>query len=318
MIYGGFTPRDKWSTTREYIVGQINEECAALGRELRLQFTLTREHLGIYAGGRADLLYNGETYPITLHNIEKLAKKGVAFVVIEKEGIAKALAPFAENYAVAIVNTRGNFVAVKDLIEKVEAPLGTLNDYDAHGVATPKRTRNKEFKIGIDKSTIDWLREKNYDIELEDVEEEYSPGIRTSEEYLSKLRIELDSIVAKIGREPLWEYIVYRMQEEFKEKGFDYTKVIERPVNTTIYPDAVADFLAKLNAYLENITEAEWNMIIRKELKGVKELIEVAEKEDQCIERLGDIVTNDEVIQNTVIAKVEKLLDELDHAIGRG
>ena len=319
MIDGGFTPKDKWSKTREYIVGIIKEECAALGRELGLAFALTREHLGIYAGGRADLLYNGETYPITLYNIQKLANKGVAFVVIEKEGIAKALAPFAENFAVAIVNTRGNFVeAVKDLIEKVEAPLGTLNDYDAHGVAMPKRTRNKEFKIGIDKSPIDWLREKNYDIELEDVEEEYSPGIRTTEGYLSKLRIELDSIVAKIGREPLWEYVVYRMQAEFKEKGFDYTKVIERPAETTIYPGVVADFLAKLDAYLENITEAEWNMIIEEELKGVKELIEVAEKQDECIERLEDIVTNDEVIQNTIIPKVEKLLDELDHVIGKG
>jgi hypothetical protein len=109
-----------------------------------------------------------------------------------------------------------------------------------------------------------------------------------------------------------------RTQEEFKEKGFDYTKVIERPVNTTIYPDAMADFLAKLNAYLENITEAEWNTIIEGELKGVKELLEVAEKEDECIERLGNIVTNDEVIQNTVIPKVKKLLDELDHAIGKG
>ena len=94
---------------------------AELGKELGLAFTLTREHLGIEAGGRADLLYDGETYPITLHNIEELAKKGVAFIIIEKEGIAKGLAPFAENYAVAIVNTRGIFVeAVKDLIEKVE------------------------------------------------------------------------------------------------------------------------------------------------------------------------------------------------------
>lgn len=204
MIENGFQPRDKWSKTREYIVGIINKECAALGKKLGLAFTLTREHLGIEAGGRADLLYDGETYPITLHNIEELVKKGVAFIVIEKEGIAKGLAPFARNYAVAIVNTRGNFVeAVKDLTEKVDAPLGTLTDYDAHGVAMAKRTRKKEFKIGIDKSTIDWLREKNYDIELADVEEEYSPGIRTTEEYLSNLRIELDSIVAKIGREPL-------------------------------------------------------------------------------------------------------------------
>ena len=110
-------------------------------------------------------------------------------------------------------------------------PLGILTDYDAHGVAMAKRTRKKEFRIGIDISTIEWLREKNYNIELADVEEEYSPGIRTTEKYLSTLRIELDSIVAKIGREPLWEYVVYRMEEEFKERGFDYTHVIEKPTD---------------------------------------------------------------------------------------
>jgi hypothetical protein len=316
MIENGFQPPQKWSKTREYIVGEISKECAALGRELELAFTLTREHLGIEAGGRADLLYDGETYPITLHTIAALAKMGVAFIIIEKEGIAKGLAPFAQKYAVAIVNTRGIFVeAVKDLIEKVDAPLGILTDYDAHGVAMAKRTRKREFKIGIDKSTIDWLQKKNYDIELADVEEEYSPGIRTTEEYLSSLRIELDSIVAKIGREPLWEYVVYKMEKEFKETGFDYTKVIDRPVDATIYPDVVADFLAKLNTYQNKITEEEWNTIVEEELTGVKELREVAEKEDECIERLENIVTNDTVIQNSVVPKVQKLLDELDDAI---
>ena len=115
-------------------------------------------------------------------------------------------------------------------------PLGILTDYDAHGVAMAKRTRKKEFRIGIDISTIEWLREKNYNIELADVEEEYSPGIRTTEKYLSTLRIELDSIVAKIGREPLWEYVVYRMEQEFKERGFDYTQVIEKPTDSHSLP----------------------------------------------------------------------------------
>lgn len=47
----------------------------------------------------------------------------------------------------------------------------------------------------------------------------------------------------------------------------------------------------------------------------MKELREVAEKEDECIERLENIVTNDTVIQNSVVPKVQKLLDELDDAI---
>ncbi len=311
MIENGFRPKYTWGKTREYLAGLINQTCEEIGRELKLNFTLTREHLGIHAGGRADMLYDGQTYPITPYNIQELAKKGVAFIVIEKEGIASALAPFAGKYAVAIVNTRGIFVeAVKDLIEETEAPLGILTDYDAHGVAMAKRTRKKEFRIGIDISTIEWLRQENYDIELGDVEEEYSPGIRTTDEYIANLRIELDSIVAKIGREPLWEYVVYRMEERFKENGFDYIKVIERPADATIYPDVVANFLASLNIYLERITQGEWNTI-REELMGVEKLLPVSDKEHECIERLEEIVAADKAIQQTVIPKVEKLFQEL-------
>ena len=128
-------------------------------------------------------------------------------------------------------------------------------------------------------------------------------------------RIELDSIVAKIGREPLWEYVEYRMEEEFKEIGFDYTQVIEKPTAAVLYPNAVADFLAKLDTYLETITEDEWRAITEDELSGVKELIEVADKEEECTSRLEDVVASDEVIQKTVIPKVEKLMDELADAI---
>ena len=77
----------------------------------------------------------------------------------------------------------------------------------------------------------------------------------------------------------------------------------------------MADFLAKLDTYLETITEEEWSAITEDELTGVKELIEVADKEDECTGRLEDVVANDEVIQKTVIPKVEKLMDELDDAI---
>ena len=63
------------------------------------------------------------------------------------------------------------------------------------------------------------------------------------------------------------------------------------------------------------ITEEEWSAITEDELTGVKELIEVADKVDECTSRLEDVVADDEVIQKTVIPKVEKLMDELDDAI---
>ena len=114
---------------------------------------------------------------------------------------------FADKYGVALVHTQGRFTEDgKDLIEaakKYGSFVGILVDYDAVGSEIPKAARTTTPIIGIDKETIRWLQQNRYEITLAEVEEEYTPSIRTKDPYLQHYRIELDSVAQKVGPEGL-------------------------------------------------------------------------------------------------------------------
>ena len=121
----------------------------------------------------------------------------------------------------------------KELVEEIKeigSIVWTLTDYDADGVNIAKETRTSTPRIDIDQSTVEWLQENGYDIEIADVEEEYTPRVEPDDEYLKTHRIELDSIVEKVGAEALWEYILYRIQlPELTPNKFNIGKVVTVP-----------------------------------------------------------------------------------------
>jgi len=175
MVEDDFKPRKTWGDTRKGLTSKINEMCQQL-------FGLNREELGIIAGTRATMLYEGKSYPVEIDNVEELATKGIAIIIIEKEGIADLLAPFAERYRVALVHTRGRFTEYgKDLIEaakKAGSVVGILVDYDTYGEEIAKGSRTNTPKIGITRDTIKWLQQNGYpDLIEAEIEEEYSPAI---------------------------------------------------------------------------------------------------------------------------------------------
>lgn len=66
-------------------------------------------------------LYNGESWPINGETVDFLAEKGVAIIVIEKEGVADVLEEHAKKYGIALVHTGGRFTkAIKKLIERAK------------------------------------------------------------------------------------------------------------------------------------------------------------------------------------------------------
>lgn len=77
-----------------------------------------------------------------------------------------------------------------------------------------------------------WLQENGYShLTEKELLEEYTPENRKIwkyDDYLKTHRIELDSIVAAVGAEALWIYIVHRLEEVFPEPR-DYTNVIDEP-----------------------------------------------------------------------------------------
>ena len=305
MISEAFEPKENWGTTAKYIASIIKERCERL-------FGLKREDLGIIASSRATMYYMGSHKPVNIDNFRDLARQGVAIIIIEKEGIADLLYTFADKYGVALVHTQGRFTEDgKDLIEAAKeygSFVGILVDYDAVGREIPKAARTTTPIIGIDKETIIWLQQIGYEITLPEVEEEYTPTIRTEDPYLQHYRVELDSVAQKVGPEGLWKYIMYRIKLLSKPNGLNYSNVIHKPASETLYPVEVTDLLSDLQGYTNNITKTKWEEITTG-LTNVPELIDIQAKNTEINESLSPIVAKDPGMQ--LIVKELKRLREL-------
>jgi hypothetical protein len=306
MIKDGFQPRKDWGTTRKTVTGSINKVCLELfGEDMR------REELGIIASARAVMYYNGSSYPVSIDNLEALAGKGIAIIIIEKEGIADILNNYADKYGVALMHTKGRFTEYgKDLIEAAKesgSVVGILVDYDAYGAEIVKSSRTETPRIGIDRETITWLRQNGYPTLTEaDVEEDYTPDIWTNDNYLRHHRIELDSVAAKVGAQGLWKYIMYRLHlKEFAPEGFDLNRVITKPENEILYPEAVSNFLSYLNSYVFKLSEDKKQQI-EESLTNVTELTELKKKNKEIKETLARTVAEDEGMQ-LIVSKLEDL-----------
>ena len=57
---------------------------------------------------------------------------------------------------------------------------------------------------------------------------------RTKDRYLWDKRIEIDAILAQVGNEGLWKYLMHQITT--KEPIRDYTPIIEKPEIEDIYP----------------------------------------------------------------------------------
>lgn len=311
MIKGGFEPLKNWGKTREYITGEIDKICQELFGE-----NVEREDLGIVAKARAMMMYDGHTYPVDIDSFEDLGRKGVFILVIEKEGIATILEDVARNSGVALVHTAGRFTKyTKYLIEHAKVPVATLTDYDAYGMEISAATISKTPRIGIDMDVIEWLRQNGHpDLKVEDVEEEYVSGIATDNDYLKAHRIELDSIAEKAGPELFWNYVRHKIEVLQQEKGFDYTNIIFQPEPEELHPEALDNLILKVDGYIDELVEDEWKEI-ESDLSSSKELILIKEKKEKNLQVLTNTVDEDEIMQQKIIPKINKLIQELSNLL---
>jgi hypothetical protein len=258
------------------------------------------------------MYYKGKSYPVSVDNTKSLAENGVIVIVIEKQGIADVLNTFADKYGIALVHTGGHFVEYcKDLIEAVDnsgGKIATLTDYDAAGIIIANGARIEIPRIGIDRNTVVYFQEHGFpNLTEADVEESYSPNVSTDIEYLKTKRIELDSILAKVGAKALWEYIEHQLLEVFPE-GIDYNRVISsRPELSD--PDPIRE-ITDYFKHLQDKATADRSKEIEEELSNVKELLEVDEKEDEIKEELDDLVNNDSSVK-LLISLFEELKAKL-------
>jgi hypothetical protein len=314
MKRNGFEPPESWTQTRRYLQSKIQETID----ELWPNEHLTREDLGIVAASKGVFLCNGESWPINGETVDVLAEKGVAIIVIEKEGVADVLEEHAKKYGIALAHTGGRFTnAIKKLIERAKkagSVVRTLTDYDAVGIDIAAATITPTIRIGIERDIIKWLQSHGYPkLREEDVDEEYTPSgttIEIKDEYLKARRIELDSIQEKVGGEKLWEYIMYRLQLPEFNTRFNLTKVIEMPTTEKLRPQTVKDVLRRVDNYIAKVIKLREKQILA-ELENAKELPEKTKKEIEIEEELAGKITDaerDDKGLQKIITKFAELL----------
>jgi hypothetical protein len=304
MMEDGFEPRKNWGVTMKSLASSINRLC-------KEHLGVDREALGIIASARATMLYRGNSYPVTIDNLTELARKGIAIIIIEKEGIAEVLADRAKKYGIALVHTKGKFTEYgKDLIEAAKnggSVVAILVDYDVVGEGIAKSSRTQTPRIGITRETITWLQQNGYpDLTEADVEEEYTPSEYTDNPYLKHKRIELDSIVAKIGAEGLWKYVMHILE---KFGPFDYSREISMPPHEIFYPRPIAELLSCIKGYVDRKLAKEEEGI-QSELESVDELTDIEEKEKEIEKRLYPELTGDDTMKK-IVSECERVLKKL-------
>jgi hypothetical protein len=328
MIAAGFKPRKftmdskgreiyDWNAVRKGFTSSINKVI----KELWPDGSVTRESLGIVAKARAMLYINGQVYPVSFDSKEELARLKVTdMIIVEKEGVTDVLLNAAQKYRIALVATAGHFTEYVTDLMRLASEIGHINvcvltDYDIDGI-NMWRIANEKMginikRIGITQDVVKWLQENGYaDIRLEDVEEEYSPNpklfISEDDSYLQVKRIELDSIIQKVGPEVFWKYIVHQLETEFPGPR-DYREIVPEPKPEDYYPDKINESLKYIAKYTKQVYTPKWEEIKESQLKEVKGLLHVDAKKDEIDESLRHIVQEEDKGIQKIIAKLEEL-----------
>jgi hypothetical protein len=314
------------NVNRDYITKQIRPVC-------NQYFGKKRHELGIIASERAQLYSKGDSLGVGFDQLENLMEKGTDLLVIEKEGVADVLAPFAKQKGIAILNTRGFLTEyatdLSELAESKGCNIVTLTDLDSSGLLISTSLPDA-YRIGIDFKTLAKL-----DLFPEDVEEDIvhkkdskndnqkgSKGDNHIESlkngdheipfhysktewnemvsYIDKgKRIEIDSVLKAVGNEKFWNFILDELDDTFLYRN--YNRSIDVP--EYVSPKEIDDLLAKIKNIVMNV-QAEERENVKKELKRTTGFLDVDPKEKEIKERLRTVVENNPDVK-------DKILDEI-------
>ena len=294
--------------TRGYVKRLVKELCEAAG--------ITRESLGIFAGVRAELYFGGNWTSVSFDSVKRLAEKGTDIIFVEKEGVPEVLTDWADKYGIAMVNTRGHLTEYgKDLMKVAKesgAHVVIMADYDATGVKIASESPTDMPWIGandimleyfhLDRDTVKIKSEtnanKDYVRSLVETGE-HSDGRKDERfkdvdvDFLDEERVELDAILAKVGDERFFQYIMDTLKDLYPKR--DYNRAIEIPsYRLHARHEESIDMIDK---QVQHIVSDESDKI-REELREVPGFIDVNEKHDEIEERLRKKLTNNPVYED--------------------
>jgi hypothetical protein len=288
--------------SRAYIKRLVKQLCESAG--------VTRESLGIFAGVRAELYFNGNWTSVSFDNVKRLAEKGTDIVFVEKEGIPEVHTGWADRYGIAMVNTRGHLTEYGKDLMKVAKEIGAhvviMADYDATGIKIASESPTDMPWIGANDKMLEYFHldrdklkiksetnaNKEYVRSLVETGE-HSDGRKDERfkdvdvDFLDEERIELDAILAKVGDEKFFQYILDMLMDLYPKR--DYNRAIEIPSG-----DLGArheEVLAAIDTRVEDLTSVKCDSI-KKELSDVTGFVNVKEKLEEIKASLRKVLAD--------------------------
>ena len=226
------------------------------------------------------------------------------------------LTEWADKWGIAMVNTRGKLVEyAKDLMGAADAAGGhvvIMADYDASGIKIASETptsipwigANDEmlayFNLDRNRVTIssDTPQNKKYVRYL--VENACHPvgDFKRSGEsdhrfthvdidFIDNARVELDAIIAVVGDERFFQYILDTLKELYPNR--DYNRAIDIPKEDLGVKHE--EVLTKISDKIENITKSE-TQDISEELQDTEGFLDVKEKLKEIKDRIAKVFTD--------------------------
>lgn len=311
--------RDIDNEKRKYITGLIKRVCQDLGYK--------RHELGIIAAERAQLYFKGQTLGVGFDQLEELMKKGTDLLVIEKEGVADVLEPFADQKGITILNSRGFLTEyateLSELAKQKWCNIATLTDLDSSGLLISSNLPNA-YRIGVDFKTperlelftedveedivlkkgsesdnhIKSLKKGNYEIPFPYRPEEW----REMVSYIDNgKRIEIDSVLKAVGNEEFWDFIIKELDSIFPNR--DYNRSINVP--EYVPQKEVDDLFTNIKNIISEF-QADERHKVKNELRNTKGFLNIKPKENEIEERLRSIVEDNPEVQNRILEEIKK------------
>ena len=285
-----------------------------------------RSDIGITTGARAELYFNGGWWSVSFDAIGGLATKGTDLVFIEKQGIIDELVTHADKYGVSLVNSRGYLTEyAHDLMEAAKESGGNviiMTDYDLSGINLASKCPTDTHYVTMDDTTLE-----DFDLDRDDLNiavratntqliDRVTEIIETDSRFgnvdigfLSERRIEINAVLAKVGDERFWKFIMDKLIELFPTRN--YNRAIELPSKdneadeTDLYPNAIKKFILHVREITSGVVE-DIEKKITDEQSKVKGFLDVVEQKKKNKERVMKVIAEDEEI-----SKIESNMTEL-------
>jgi hypothetical protein len=246
-----------------------NDYILAICRDLGIK----RRQAGIITGDTGYLYFRGKRYPVSLDELDKLKTKGVAVLIIEKQGIAEKLSYKSADNGISLLSTRGflteNALDLSELAVVNGAKNASLTDDDISGQIIAVNA--PYTRIGINFDTLDYFGIRN---KIDELEEVYIPNAKHLQhikknrytkfktlsdkdfEYLKTKRIEIHAVMNHVGVDRFWDWILKELKNI--SPVWDYNRAVKIPkpwqfrsYNTWRVTELYDNRIAKITAQLE-------------------------------------------------------------------